>query len=105
MGQRYIRSVSTSGGLSIPVTVAEQLACNTDYATRSYTYATSAHVDVLVENNPAECQFYNGTSWITGDTPLPVGWSSFPSNHQGIRLRNRDAAAPVASITVQRYTT
>jgi len=104
MGQRYIRSVSTAGGLSTPVMVSKQVACTTAYAARTYTYAASALVTVFVENNRAECQFWNGSSWV-GDEMLEVGMNEFPSNHQGIQIRNLDGGAPVATISVSRYTT
>ena len=104
MGQRYIRSVSTAGGLSTPISLVKQGNCDANYATQSFTFAASALVTVYVENYSAECQFYNGTTW-SGDEFCPVGMSEFPSNNQGIRVRNLDAGSDVAKITVSRYTT
>ena len=106
MGQRYIRSVSTSGGLSIPVVEGEILQCNAAYATQTFTYAASGRLEILVEDAEAECQLYNGTSWNTGDVPLVLGLNKFDSNHQGVRVRNRGAVtAPVSLATIVSYTT
>ncbi len=104
MGQRYIRSVSTAGGLSTPVNLVKQGNCTANYAAQEFTYSASALVTVYVQDNPAECKFWNGSSWV-GDEFCPVGMNEFPSNHQGIQVRNLDAGADVAKVTISRYTT
>ncbi len=107
MGQRYVRSVSASGGLSIPTVEAENVAASDDYADSTYTYAVSGRVVITVMNGPAELQVYNGSSWSTGDVPLIEGQeNTYDSNHMGVRVRNAGArVAPVATVTIVRYTT
>jgi len=104
MGQRYIRSVSTAGGLSLPTVVVDKGQTDTAYATQQFTYGASARVEIIVDAAEAECELYNGTSWNTGDVPLLVGFNSFDSNHQGIRVRSRYSENP-ALVTITRFTT
>ena len=106
MGQRYIRSVSTSGGLSIPTVEVKDGQCDDTYATQTYTYAASGKLELFVSGGPAECDFYNGTSWTTAPVPLLPGVNTFDSNHQGVKVRNSGAQVqPAAVVTIVRYTT
>lgn len=103
MGQPYRRSVSTEGGLSVPIQVDIDQALTATITDNSYTYAQSAQVDIWVEGADAICQVASdATPTWSADRICPVGMTSLPSTHYGIRLRNR--AAGTATVGIWRFT-
>ena len=104
MGQRYVRAVTTAGGLSIPDEVTRDDALPTTLTDHSWTFAASALITVYVTGANAEVEFHNGVDW-TGETqPCYLGMNEFPCTSLGVRFRNIDGDAATSTISVARYT-